>query len=178
MTNFGPAARGENTVYGNSRPGYNQESNIQETAIADWIADMQRQGIQRVCCLLDDEQLGYYETDLLAAYRQAFGADNVCHAPIPDYHLADPETLTEVILPFLRESEQKGQKVVVHCSGGMGRTGHVLAAWLVHRHGLDVEEAVAAVRSAPEASRNPREAVGWNATEEEFQELFQGLGEA
>jgi protein-tyrosine phosphatase len=177
MSNFGPAAQGENIVYGNSRPGYPSTTNISEDTIAEWIAKMKAQGIQRICCLLTDDQLAYYNTDLLQAYQQAFGDGNICHASVEDFHLATPEQLKENILPFLEESENDGVKVLVHCSGGSGRTGHVLAAWLVHRHGMDVEEAVEAASSVPGANRNPREAVGWSATEEEFQVLFQSLNQ-
>jgi protein-tyrosine phosphatase len=46
--------------------------------------------------------------------------------------------------------------VVVHCSGGSGRTGHVLAAWLVRYRGLEAGTALSEVRST---GRNPQEAV-------------------
>jgi len=39
---------------------------------------------------------------------------------------------SQKILPFLTQTEKLGEKVAVHCSGGSGRTGHVLPhGWLV-----------------------------------------------
>ncbi|MEH2433087.1 MAG: hypothetical protein V7K25_02320 [Nostoc sp.] len=45
--------------------------------------------------------------------------------------------------------------VVVHCSGGIGRTGHILAAWLVSVRGLSNQAAINAVKKT---GRNPYEA--------------------
>jgi protein-tyrosine phosphatase len=117
---------------------------------------MRARGIQRVCCLLAQDQLAYYLSDLLQAYREAFGEDRVCWSPVEDFHLIQEQALAETVLPFLVESDKLGEPVVVHCSGGIGRTGHVLAAWLVHRHKATVREALAAVR---EMGRNPFEAI-------------------
>jgi protein-tyrosine phosphatase len=55
----------------------------------------------------------------------------------------------------LVEADQQGEKVVVHCGGGVGRTGHVLAAWLVHSRGFSNQAAITAVK---QAGRNPYEA--------------------
>ena len=79
----------------------------------------------------------------------------MCWAPIEDFHLSDLETLTTKILPFLAEADKQAEKVVVHCSGGIGRTGHVLAAWLVSGRGLSNIAAIAAVMRT---GRNPYEA--------------------
>ncbi|MEH2143235.1 MAG: dual specificity protein phosphatase family protein [Nostoc sp.] len=79
----------------------------------------------------------------------------VCWAPIADFHLSDLKTLTQKILPFLIEADKQNEKVVVHCSGGIGRTGHVLAAWLVSVRGLSNQAAIAAVKRT---GRNPYEA--------------------
>lgn len=131
---------------------------------------MKNQGINRVCCLLPQNQLRYYK-DLLTVYRREFGQDNTCWAPIKDFHLCDATTLTDKILPFLKESDTKGEPVVVHCSGGSGRTGHVLAAWLVYGRGFSRKKALSAVR---EMGRNPLEAVQCgNATMEELCMLLQ-----
>jgi protein-tyrosine phosphatase len=109
-----------------------------------WLAFMSAHGIRRVVCLLSDDQLAAY-TDLLSRYRAHFGAQRVRHAPIPEFSLADRATLVTVILPFLAAADQQGEPVVVHCSAGIGRTGHVLAAWLVAGRGYTNADAIAAV---------------------------------
>lgn len=115
---------------------------------------MKGQGIQRVCCLLERSQLVRYP-DLLGYYKQAFGSENVCWAAIADFKICDRCTLLHNILPFLTTSDQRQQKTVVHCSGGVGRTGQVLAAWLVFGRGLSKQAAIAAVR---QTGKNPYEA--------------------
>ncbi len=112
--------------------------------------------IQRVCCLLSAEQVGFYQ-DLLRVYRSHFGAEHVCWAPVPDFQLGDAATLCETILPFLASADEANARVVVHCSAGSGRTGHVLAAWLVFRYGMDPEYAAEMVVGT---GPNPYEAEG------------------
>ena len=154
--NFSPASNNEEFVYGAQRPGYSLKSSIPDTEVGQWVAFMRQQGIARVCCLLED-QLSYYQSDLLAAYRESFGEEAVCGAPIEDFTLAEEELLTETILPFLDDSVCRDEKVVVHCSAGSGRTGHVLAAWLVYGRRMANDEAIAAVFAQ---GRNPHEAAG------------------
>lgn len=144
---FAPAQKDEFIVFGASRPGYSEQK------VKAWLSFMKEQDIKKVCCLLCDKQLARY-SNLLVTYQQEFGTDNVCWAPIKDFHLASLENLTQNILPFLKKADQQGQKVVVHCGGGIGRTGHVLAAWLVSNRSLSNQAAIAAVRKT---GRNPYE---------------------
>jgi protein-tyrosine phosphatase len=117
-------------------------------------------------------QLAFYEKDLIDSYFKAFGAENVCHVEVPDLHLVNASDLETTILPFLHESEERGLPVVVHCSGGSGRTGHVLAAWLARGRHLPAEQALDAVRAT---TRDPLEAVKQgNATDRDLILLVSG----
>ncbi len=149
MYKFSPAAKNELTVFGAARPGYSDKQ------VAKWIEFMQSQDIQFVCCLLPNHQITRY-SNLLEDYRQAFGAEQVCWAPIEDFRLVDREVLMRQILPFLAMANCDRKKVVVHCSAGLGRTGHVLAAWLVAGRKWDKWGAIASVM---QTGRNPYEAV-------------------
>jgi len=154
--NFDAASFDEKCVYGAQRPGYHSSRPVSDSEVGLWVEFMGQQGIKRVCCLLE-EQLSFYESDLLAAYKRFLGEQAVCSAPIKDFTLADEQLLTETILPFLADSVQKNEPVVVHCSGGIGRTGHVLACWLVYGRGMTNEQAIKAVM---DLGRNPYEAKG------------------
>ncbi|NHC33105.1 protein-tyrosine phosphatase family protein [Scytonema millei] len=147
MYKFAPASKQETIVFGSARPGYS------EAKVRDWLQYMKDRDIKRVCCLLPQKQLAPY-SDLLGTYAREFGSQQVCWTPIEDFTLAQPEILTGKILPFLLEADRQTEKVVVHCSGGVGRTGHVLAAWLVRGRGFSNREAIAAVR---QMGRNPYE---------------------
>lgn len=87
------------------RPGY-PDRTVAASVVDEWIADMKRAGVGRLCCLLPSNQFEYYRADLLAAYRNAFGPSNVCWTEVESYHLCDHATLERRILPFLHESEQ------------------------------------------------------------------------
>ncbi|MDP2846291.1 MAG: hypothetical protein Q8N79_09530, partial [Candidatus Methanoperedens sp.] len=162
---FGPASQTERIVFGSRRPGYP----INE--VNEWVALMKEQGIKRICCLLTEDQLNRYDSiDLLNLYSEEFGKENVCWAAIEDYLLCDEVKLIKTIIPFLMESDIREKPVIVHCSGGSGRTGHVLAAWLVFGRAFSISESLSSVKKI---YRNPCEAVDCgNAKEEELYGLL------
>jgi hypothetical protein len=149
---FGPACQDETSVYGARRPGFPLPA-VSPAAVARWIATVRAAGVEQVVCLLPPRQLAGY-ADLLGAYRQEFGPAQVCWAPVEDFRLIERDLLLDRVLPALFAAERDGARSVVHCSGGIGRTGHVLAAWLVSARGLGNAAAIAAVR---QTGRNPRE---------------------
>jgi protein-tyrosine phosphatase len=149
MYKFAAASVDETIVFGSARPGYSDKQ------VDEWIEFIQRQGIRRVCCLLPETQLTRY-SNLLGTYQRVFGFDRVCWAPIKDFNLVTPEILVQQILPFLAIANQLNEKVVIHCSGGIGRTGHILVAWLIAGRRSSSQLAIAAVR---QCGRNPHEAV-------------------
>jgi len=169
---FGPACPEEEIVFGATRPGYPVARGIGIGKIEEWISFMKEHGIGRVCCLLSAYQFDCYTCDLRAAYRAAFGAENVIHVEVEDFHLCESGKLTGEIMPFLQESDARRRPVVVHCAGGTGRTGHVLAAWLVGGRGYRIAEALDAVW---DMGRNPWEAVrAGHATQDDLEALLEG----
>jgi len=165
---FAPAAPDESYVYGACTPGWHSAAD-REAARADWIQFMQREGVERVCCLLSGCQLDECGA-LLDDYRTAFGDGHVRHVPVRDHHLLPEEKLTDDILPFLVEARSGESPVVVHCLAGIGRTGQALAGWLVYSHDYGPERAIETVQ---EQGRDPMEPVeAGNADREELRELL------
>lgn len=154
--NFSAASDDEPHVFGSQRPGYYSIPPISDDEVNLWITYMKNQGIKRICCLLMDK-LSKYKSDLLGMYEKAFGERNLCWVPVKDFTLVKEESLMKEILLFLATSVQRKEPVVVHCSGGIGRTGHVLAAWLVYGRNMNNDEAIQAVI---DMGRNPYEAEG------------------
>jgi len=161
---FGPARSGEGTAYGARTP------NPSLTGIFEWADFMRSQGVTRVCCLLDAGQLAGFPVNLEAEYKRLFGATCVLMEPIADHHLCSRQALRGNILPFLSTADTGSERAVIHCWGGNGRTGHVLAAWLVAARGKSPMEAIGEAEST---GRIPREAVlAGNATLDELIELL------
>lgn len=157
---FDAASDRETIVFGSSRPGYPSNEVPRET-VAEWIKNLQDASLKRILCLLDERQLSYYE-DLAGDYRRGFGASKVLMAPVPDYQLATCELMDQTILPFLFQADKAHEACLVHCSGGYGRTGHVLAAWLVAGRGMTPEAAILQVKRH---GRSPAEALNGNEAE-------------
>ena len=67
--------------------------------------------------------------------------------PIENYKTPDVEAFTE-IHKYLNEIKQKNEPLVVHCLGGKGRTGLVLALYLMIFYKKSAKDAIYEVRSA------------------------------
>lgn len=148
---FAAAAPGEKKVFGANRPGYPLQP-VNKDEIKDWINHMQRKGIKRVVNLLTPSDMdNYYRSDLMAQYRNAFGDKNVLNAPVKDFTVPKPETIAK-INKFIDSSPEK---VVVHCSAGLGRTGQVLKNYLMHKYHMNNDQAINTVEKM---GRSPREA--------------------
>jgi protein-tyrosine phosphatase len=169
---FAPAAPEEPIVHGAAAPAWDPVPtgrSPDDDPVDTWIDAMATRGIERVCVLLTDRQLERYDR-LLDRYRVAFGDHAVRHVPIEDHHLADPDVVIDAVLPFFADADAAGEPVVTHCLAGIGRTGHVLAAWLVGGRGIEPGEAV---RTVSETGRDPREAIAaGNATEADLEALL------
>jgi protein-tyrosine phosphatase len=166
---FASAAPEEEYVYGACAPGWDRSAG--ETT-EEWTAFMRDNGVERVCCLLSEQQLAEYD-DLLGEYEASFGPDRVEHVPVPDHTLVSEEKLSEEIVPFLGSAVGASERVVVHCKAGIGRTGLALAGWLVYAYDYVPVEAITTVANR---HRSPDDAVrAGNATREELLGLLNAL---
>jgi hypothetical protein len=158
---FAPAAPDEEFVFGACAPGWHSAATHTD-ALDDWIEHLRERDVERICCLLPGRQLDASGSNL-DRYRTAFGSEKVRHSPVPDHHLVPKTNLEAEILPFLADAHKQEERVVVHCLAGIGRTGQVLAAWLVYNRDYGPGRAIETVESM---GRKPRDAVRAGNAEE------------
>jgi len=154
--NFAPVVPGDTHIYGSSSPH-------KEKDFSKWYTFMKSQGITKVLVLLNQDDLIKIEKEsgfnVLEQHKKEFGADNIMWVPVKDFSYMPRDDFFNKVYPFLENAVVNDEKVVVHCSAGIGRTGHVLLAWLVHHEGMSAEEAKEVLWSG-DATRNPNEAGG------------------
>lgn len=67
----------------------------------------------------------------------------VYRLPMVNMEAADPEALDHAVDLMVESGDRK---VLVHCLAGMGRTGMVLAAYLIKEKGMSTDEAISEVK--------------------------------
>lgn len=112
-------------------------------------------GIGTVLSLVDDGEMDYYNAGPVAEALAAAGLRHLRFPIIdglPPPQVGPARELCGRLLGLLGE----GERVLIHCIGGWGRSGTIAAALLIHE-GLGPNRAIAAVREA----RSPRCVESW-----------------
>jgi hypothetical protein len=142
--NFGLVSSRDNVLYTSHCPGYNKDGlpityTELEQQISGWLNYMKHQGITNVIALLDDNELDLpLNTDTkdeTLIHQSVNIRDIYTKANLP--FLIQPMrdlNAYQVIMEYIHSvASQSNGKVVVHCTGGVGRAGRVASAWLVYR---------------------------------------------
>lgn len=86
------------------------------------------------------------ETPLPQKFLDGSGIASL-HIQMFDHAAPSQESLSKAVRHVRKEIES-GNSVVVHCLAGQGRTGSVVAAYLVEYHGRDVDEVISQLRDS------------------------------
>jgi protein-tyrosine phosphatase len=144
--NFGAASTRDKVLFTAERPGSDRAGEgvvIPAETVIEWTSFMKDNGIRHILMLLDDNELeDYAEPGLVKLYENA--GFKVHHEPM--LIAGAPNRIFDII----QQAESNGERVVAHCTHGMGRSGRVSAAWLVNRYGLSPEEATKEVMEQAE----------------------------
>jgi protein-tyrosine phosphatase len=109
---------------------------------------LKKNKISALMVLVTLDELEQYGVDNLIESYQKQGF-KIFHNPIIDQGVPSISDVDKA-LAFLNRSEQNKENVVIHCVGGLGRTGLMAACYLKSK-GLDTEEAMAMVRKIRES---------------------------
>jgi atypical dual specificity phosphatase len=141
----------ENVLAGCSRPGAGRDGDVDRD-----LAALCNYGIGALLTLT--------ETALPWGALERHGIRGL-HLPVDDFQAPTTTQMLDA-LAFLDEARAAGRAVAVHCLAGQGRTGTVLAAYLI-RGGLSSQQAIAEVRAicpgAIEASPQSTALASWAA---------------
>jgi len=131
----------EGALAGCSRPGGNGRGPASTTATHEALeadlAWLRERGIGAVLSLTEEP------LEAGAVERAGMG---YLHVPVRDMEAPEPEEI-ERALAFIDRQRLAGRAVAVHCRMGQGRTGTILAAYLI-RSGRTAQEALAELRAA------------------------------
>lgn len=134
--NFGPASHRDTILFSAERPGNppGRTDKIPDDQVVEWIQFMQQQNIHTVIALLDANELDNYEpTGLLTLYKK--------HGLQCQIQPMNHPRAAQTLFSLFEHAEATQQRVVTHCTGGIGRCGRVAGAWLMHRYQLTAVEA-------------------------------------
>jgi hypothetical protein len=63
--NFGPATARDDLVYGSFRPAFSEATekagSVDDADVAIWAAFMKENGVKRIICLLNDDEMNFYK---------------------------------------------------------------------------------------------------------------------
>ncbi|PWT79077.1 MAG: hypothetical protein C5B60_00230 [Chloroflexi bacterium] len=122
---------------GGSRVHGSPSTSLDSQALASDLAWLRERGISALLTLT--------EQPLDAGALAASGIENL-HLPIEDMAPPTPQEFLAA-LEFIDKKRALGQAVAVHCLMGQGRTGSILAAYLI-RGGASPQEALRELRAA------------------------------
>ncbi|TGK16636.1 dual specificity protein phosphatase family protein [Leptospira kmetyi] len=110
------------------------------------ITTIQKEGITHILCLLTENEFSEYGVKDLKHQYERHGL-NVYHCPVLD-QTAPVFDQAIPALQWMDKAISQNGKVLIHCVGGLGRSGTLAAAYTIWKEKLDAKEAISLVRES------------------------------
>ncbi len=120
---------------------------------------VQEFGTAVLVCLLEDHELDWLKIPDLVQEAEARHIE-VLRLPIPDAGVLPEQQPVRDLVTSMTDAVAAGKTVVIHCAGGLGRTGTVAGCFMV-QHGMTAEDAIVTLHRV--RSRNSPETRGQEA---------------
>jgi protein-tyrosine phosphatase len=132
-------------------------------SLVDDLSSLKAEGISHIVSLVTGDELHIYGVEELFKAYQSMGF-TCLRLPILDQGACTKAEMTNLVR-WLDQNLSNGARILIHCTGGLGRSGLVAASYLKYK-GLQTDDAILAVRTA----RSPRALE--TSAQEEFVRLF------
>ena len=140
-------------IYASCAPGKKDPKKGYNRDLARDFDTINKHNIDVIVCLIEDFEFGHLSMEAYPQYLARYNI-KVIHYPIVDHNIpTNPDTFHQLVLTVC-DYFAHGHNILVHCRGGVGRTGIVCACVLIN-FGWDPEDAIALVRkNRPGALKN------------------------
>lgn len=123
--------------------------------LRDDLAAIRRVGATDLVCLLEDHELRRWRIEALPQLAPLFGL-RITRYPIRDLDVPSSMPRARKLARAIARGVERGRHIVVHCAGGLGRTGVVAGCALVEM-GIDGTKALSILNNArgPQCPETP-----------------------
>jgi len=108
---------------------------------------IKEQGVSKIYCLQEEDELQYLGGETIKQREDSLSELGIelIHSPIGDFRVPTPEQAKR-LSKMIMNDVIGGKSILIHCMGGLGRSGTIAACALVH-YGLKADEAINLVRT-------------------------------
>lgn len=103
--------------------------------------------IDVIVSLLEDEE--YQKLALTDFLKKARAMSlEVLKLPIKDMNVPESQAAVLKLVKEINQRINRGQNVLIHCFGGIGRSGIIASSLLIYRRGISADEAIAIIQDS------------------------------